>query len=62
MKKRPLTKHTFRLDEGLVDELALLHPNLSVNEVVRRILRAYMTKAQAQLGASHRRIEVEIEV
>jgi hypothetical protein len=62
MKKRNLTKHTLRLEEGQLEELALLHPALPVNEVVRRILSAYITKARAQLGASQTKIEIEVEV
>lgn len=62
MKKQHLVKHTFRLEEGQVEALAALYPTLKVNEIVRRVLAAYISKAQAQLGTGQTRIKVEIDI
>lgn len=62
MKKRKLTKHTFKLGEGQVERLAELHPSLPVSETLRRIIDAYIKKAEAQLGPVNSKVKVEFDV
>lgn len=63
MTKRRLTKHTFKLGEGQVERLAELHPGLPVSESIRRILDAYIKKAESILEQqSQTKIEVPFDV
>lgn len=62
MPKQNLTKHTFRLKAGQVETLAELHPSLTVNEVMRRIIDAYIARAQRQLGSTQTKVKVDVEV
>jgi len=62
MKKKPLTKHTFKLFAGQIDQLAALHPNLPVSETLRRIIDAYITRVEKQLGSAQKKVEVEFDV
>lgn len=62
MKKRPLTKHTFKLFAGQIERLSELHPNLPVSETLRRIIDAYFVRVEKQLGSSQKKVEVEFDV
>ncbi len=62
MKKRPLTKHTFKLFAGQIERLGELHPNLPVSETLRRIIDAYFLRVEKQLGTTKQKIEVDFDV
>jgi hypothetical protein len=52
MKNPPrqrLSKHTLFLGEGQFDRLAALHPNIPASEIIRRLIDAYLDKAEKVL-------------
>lgn len=47
--RQRLSKHTLFLGEGQFDRLAALHPTIPASEIIRRLIDAYLDKAEKVL-------------
>lgn len=58
--KAKRTKHTLFLDEGQYANLAALHPDISVAEIIRRLIAAYLKQTGNMLRVPTDLVDVEI--
>lgn len=61
MLKAKRTKHTLFLDEGQFNALSALHPDISVAEIIRRLIGAYLKQTGGMLKVPANLVAIEVD-